>query len=397
MTPQEHSLTAMTQIGVCASLAHDPPTIPDDQILIPLSLGLWSTGRVSEAVTGFRLLDRSGALPLKGILAWGWWLLSEAELDKAEDLFSRARKIDPEEDEASLGMAFLRFYQEDYSAATALFSSLAVRDKFSSPKVMAPATKALAEGRRPGSIQVAPLLGLPPGLAQVYQKRQLEGKEAAIQFAQSQIPLGPRENLLPVQRLIFEWQLEDLKADALQLRSDLEGLLKNHPEEGRLWQFLGIVLRRLDLRAESRDAFEKSTSRAPLDAGTWAGYGASLMEAQEMEQASHYYETAVFLNPDDVQYQKELATCYAVLEQWKKASERFTEVAKRGGSSFDLYFNRALCLLKLGDLGLAMEDLRAALEIEPTHRRADEARELLQVGGSAGVTSTDDRFRFGDL
>jgi len=44
-----------------------------------------------------------------------------------------------------------------------------------------------------------------------------------------------------------------------------------------------------------------------------------------------------------------------------------------------------------------MEDLRAALEIEPTHHRAAEAREILQLERSAGVAATDDRFRFGDL
>jgi tetratricopeptide (TPR) repeat protein len=397
MTPPQHSEEAIYQIAVFASLAHEPPNIPDERILMPLSLTLWNRGRVSEAVTGFRLLDRSGALPMKGILARGWWLLYEAELGEAEELFSRALKTEPDNDEASLGMAFLRFYQEDYSSAAGLFFSLAAREKFSSPKTMAPAAKALAEGRRPKAIQSAPLLGLPPGLAHLYQKRQLDGKDAAIQLAQSQIPSAPRENLLPIQRLVLEWQLEDPNADAAQLRAELEALLKDYPDEGRLWQFLGIVLRRLELRAESRDAFQHAASSAPLDAGAWAGYGASLMEARELEQAYHYYETAVFLDPDAVQYLTELATCYGGLEQWRKAEEKFTEAAKRGASGFDLYFNRAACRLKLGDFGLAMEDLRAALEIEPTHHRAAEAREILQLERSAGVAATDDRFRFGDL
>ena len=235
-TPADDA-SELYQIAVFASLAHDPPNIPDERILIPLSLNLWLKGRVSEAVTGFRLLDRSGALPTAGVLAWGWWLLYEAELDKAEELFSRALQMEPDNDEASLGMAFLRFYQEDHSAASRLFSSLAVRGKFSSPKTMAPATQALAEGRRPDEIQPAPLLGLPPGLAHVYQKRQLEGKDAAIRFAQSQVRLAHGESALPVRRLILEWRFEDRKADPPQLRAELETLLKEYPDEGRLWQY----------------------------------------------------------------------------------------------------------------------------------------------------------------
>lgn len=394
-TPADDA-SELYQIAVFASLAHDPPNIPDERILIPLSLNLWLKGRVSEAVTGFRLLDRSGALPTAGVLAWGWWLLYEAELDKAEELFSRALQMEPDNDEASLGMAFLRFYQEDHSAASRLFSSLAVRGKFSSPKTMAPATQALAEGRRPDEIQPAPLLGLPPGLAHVYQKRQLEGKDAAIRFAQSQVRLAHGESALPVRRLILEWRFEDRKADPPQLRAELETLLKEYPDEGRLWQFLGMALRRMELQAESREAFHNATSAAPLDAGTWAGYGASLMEAQELEQARHYYETAVFLNPEKLEYQTELATCYAGLKQWQKAEERFSEAAKRGATGFDLHFNRAVCRMGLGEIGPAMEDLRAALEIDPTHRRAAEAREILELERKA-MASKDDRFRFGEL
>jgi tetratricopeptide (TPR) repeat protein len=399
VTPQEDSEAAfhrVAMIGIFASLAHEPPAIPDERILIAVSLVLWSMGRVSEAVTGFRLLDRSGALPIPGILAWGWWLLYSAELDKAEDLFSRAQRMEPDNDEATLGMAYLRLYQENYAASAGLFSSLAARGKFNSPKVMAPAAQALAEGRRPKELQPAPLLGLPPGLAHLYQRRQLAGKIPAIQLAQSQIPSSPPENLLPLRRLILEWQFEDMDSDPRQLRSELEGLVKEYPDEGRLWQFLGMALRRLGLLDESRDAFGHAAETAPLDAGTWAGWAASLVETKNLELAYHCYETAVFLDPGNAQYLTELATCYAALERWQQADETFSEAASQGASSFDLFFNRALCRLKLGLFEPAMEDLRGALEIAPAHPRAAEARELLQTGRSAGVAS-DSRFRFGKL
>ena len=152
----------------------------------------------------------------------------------------------------------------------------------------------------------------------------------------------------------------------------------------------------MDRRSESLDAFKNATTLTPLEAGVWAGYGASLMEAQDVEQACHFYETAVFLDPDNAQYLTELATAYAAVQRWKDAEGKFTGAVRFGASGFNLYFSRGLCRLKLYDFVSAADDLRVALEFEPTHRRADEARELLRTIRSTGV-NTDDRFRFGDL
>jgi tetratricopeptide (TPR) repeat protein len=382
------------QTSAFDSLCRRPPQLPDEQILAALSLALWNLGRVSEASTAFRLLDQSGTLPFAAQLAWGWWLLHEGELDKVEVLFTQALESEPNNDQARLGMAYLRFYQKDFRAAASLFLDLSDRGQFSSPRVMARSALDLAEGRRPTKIEVAPIMGLPPGLAHVLNTRLIQGKNAAIEYVQSMLPLAPEENLLPIQRLVLEWELEEPGPDlAARMRPELEALLQEHPNEGKLWQFYGVVLRRLNLRRESLDAFHHATKCAPLEPGTWAGVGASLMETGELEKSIAYYETAVLLEPAQGQYLAELATCLAGLKKWESAIAKFTDAFKLGVATFDLHFNRGLCRLELGYLSLAMEDLRAALEIDPAHRRAAHARELLQFDHAG----EEDRFRFGEL
>jgi len=255
------------------------------------------------------------------------------------------------------------------------------RTQLVSPQLMASAAEDLAEGRRPEQIEIAPIPGLPPGLAQLLQKRTIDGVKAAIEYGQRVISSGLATSPLPIQRTMLEWRVKNINEEPIEpLCSELQALLEQHPLEGRLWQFYGIVLGRQGLSTDSVNAFYRATAYSPLEAGTYAGVGASLMESQEYEYALPYYGIALSLQPDNGFYHYEMALSHAGLRRWQQAIEKFTDALNVGVVMFEVYFNRGLCYFYDGDNVKGTQDFRKALETDPSDYRCAQVREILDRG-----------------
>jgi tetratricopeptide (TPR) repeat protein len=376
---------------VLPALQTQPPQIPDERVLRPLAGHLWGNGRISEALTCLRLLKMRAPLDVPCGVMQGYWQLYEGQSALARDSFAAALEREPANQGARLGQAFALFYLEDYAAAARLFRELADQAApLPSAAVMARASEALVVGRKPDMVNIAPLPGLPRGMAETMQIRILEGVAAAIARAQSLIEKGLGDSL-PLQRLILEWHLELGRDRAAAALSD--DLTKAYPEDGPLSFFRGIALRRAGRKDESHDAFVTAAYLlAPLEARAWGATAAGQVERNELDHAASNYRVALFLDESDRHFWGDFGQIELVQGRHQSAHHAFSKAIDLGARTFINFFFRGLCSLYLQHDLESVKDWARAMQVDPRHPKVPD---ILDMVARRAAPQSDQRFVFG--
>jgi len=374
------------------SLLKQPPDIPDESQLMVLARYNWEVGRIHECLSCVRLMELRDTVTFHELQFRGYWELYKGDAMSALKTFSAALEQDKHDFATRLGYAYALFYLKDYRSAETIFQRLCDDGApLHSPPVMAAASRAMAAGQRPSEIQMAPIPGLPPGLADLLQNKLLNGPEDTIIQAQTSLSRTPPQERLPIGRLLVEIYLEEgQNKQALYLINEL---MRAHENDGPLHFFKGIALRRLGQLQESQHSFSKAVELAPLDARPWGALAAGWVELQEYQKSIDTFGVAVFLDDENPNFWGDLGMAESVLEYYEKAMRSFSKSIELGLNNFSNYFNRGICALNLENFEAAIRDLRLAITAEPDHPRANEAKSLIE---NLGGGTPDNRFVFGN-
>src|SRR5580700_8246811 len=378
---------------VLPALTTVPPQIPDERVLGPLAHHLWGNGRISEALTCLRLLEMRAPLDVPCVMMRGYWQLYEGQSALARDSFTAALQHEPANPGARLGYGFALFYLNEFETAARVFQELSNEEvPFQSAPVMAKTSKAMAEGRKPDRINIAPVPGLPPGMSEAMQIRIINGAAAAITHALAWVKTHPN-NSLPLQRFILERHLELGRDQAAAELSDQ--LVITYPDDGALFYLRGIALRRVGRKDESHDAFFTAACRlAPLEAGAWGGLAAGQVERNELDHAVSNYRVAIFLDNSNQNYWGDLGQIELVQGRNQSAHDAFSKAIEAGARTFMNFFHRGLCSLTLGRDLESVKDWARAIRAEPQHPKISE---ILYMVAHRAAPDSDLRFCFGDI
>lgn len=380
-------------VDLSAALRKKPPEIPDERLLKGLAGIYWSLGRISESLACLRLIERREELCAPESRIKGYWQLYLGDSEGARKSFERAMSDEPTDPATRLGYAFALFYIGDYEAAARAFQTLADEGApLNSPPVMAKASSIMAACGRPEGVMMAPLPGLPEGVADVLQLRLLHGLPHAIDGARERLQTIAPEERLPLQRLLADLYLDsDQTNQSLKLLSELLGA---DAADGATLYLLGIALRRAGGLEESRDAFLNSITLAPLEARAWAGFAACCLELGETEKCVDYYRVAIFLDDANPMFWSDLGAAEGHLKHYEQCREALDRAIRLGHRNFANYFNRGVSSLCLGEADAALADLQSAIAFEPDHPRVAEAESLMK---ELGYKPPDDPFVFGEI
>jgi tetratricopeptide (TPR) repeat protein len=379
------------QTDLVECLRKEPPEIPDERALLLLAHFYWATGRVTESLTCLKLIEQRDELSPAELQLRGYWQLYVGDSRGALQTFKAAIGRNSSDPATRLGYGFALFYVGDYKAAAAAFDELSKGGQFHSPPVMAAASKALANGERPAVIQMAPIPGLPPGVADVLQVKLIHGVAPAINEALARLPMIAPEKRLPLQRVLAELYLDSREEQtALVL---LDDALETHPQDGLLLLFKGVALHRTGERERSHESFRQAVAVAPLEPRTWGGFAAGCFEVNEFDEAVKAYRIAIFLDDHNANFWGDLGMIESQREQYDKARRAITKSIDLGLVNFSNYFNRGFCCVHLGETEAALKDWLLAITIEPDHPRVNEVRALLN---EFSARLSDRRFVFDD-
>lgn len=378
--------------NVRTSLLKDPPQVPDESVLRLVAHDYWDDGRISECIAAVGLLEQRQAVTFRELHFRGYWELYLGDSEAARETFQRALKQNRRDHASRLGLAYSMFYLQDFKSAASLFQELADENTpLHSPPIMAAASKAMAAGRQPLEIQMAPLSGLPPDVGDIMQMRLLYGVSAAINEARKRVLQRPRGLRLPLQRLLAELYLDaNQNQQALDLIDEAAAM---YGPDGQLMLVKGMALRRLERREESRAAFALAVESAPLEPRAWGALAAGYLESKQLTEAIRNYRIAIFLDDTNANFWGDLGIAESELKNYAAAEVAISKSIDLGLINFANYFNRGFCRIHLGDLEGANRDLQSAIWAEPNNPRIEDALDLVaRLGGGP----PDTRFVFGE-
>lgn len=380
-------------IDLSAALQKKPPEIPDERLLKGLAGIYWGLGRISESLACLRLIEQREELGASESRIKGYWQLYIGDSEGARKSFERAMSDEPDDPATRLGYAYALFYLSDYEAAAKVFQALADEGApLNSPPVMAKTSSIMAAGGRPDEVMMAPLPGLPVGVADVLQLRLLHGLPHAIDGARERLQAIAPDERLPLQRLLAELYLDSEQTElAFKL---IEELFKSEAVDGPTVHLLGIVTRRAGGLEESRDAFSNAIRLAPLEARAWAGYAACCVELGETEKGVDYFRVAIFLDDANPIFWSDLGAAEGQLKHYEQSRDALDHAIRLGHRNFANYFNRGVSSLCLGEANAALADLQSAIAFEPDHPRVAEVESLMR---ELGYQPPDDPFVFGEI
>ena len=91
------------------------------------------------------------------------------------------------------------------------------------------------------------------------------------------------------------------------------------------------------------------------------------------------------MDPNYSEYYNELGNILQELEQHQLAVELYTEAIKRSAPYPEVFFNKAVCHLRLGELEAALADFDTSLDLNPNQPQAHALR--ADILGEQGSTS----------
>ncbi|MCP4503079.1 MAG: tetratricopeptide repeat protein [Deltaproteobacteria bacterium] len=90
-----------------------------------------------------------------------------------------------------------------------------------------------------------------------------------------------------------------------------------------------------------------------------------LFEQGKYDDAKSIVEALVIANPYDATFHNLLASIYAKKEMWEEAFEEYSITIELDKENIGAYVNRAEILLQHGEMELALDDLTAAVQLDP--------------------------------
>jgi tetratricopeptide (TPR) repeat protein len=133
-------------------------------------------------------------------------------------------------------------------------------------------------------------------------------------------------------------------------------VLAQEPAHSDAWSGLGDALRGLGEFAEARRCHERATELAPRSADTHYGLGLTLRDEGELSRAVECFLKAACLRPDFVDAHVNLANTYEDLACFPHAQAGFERALRLKRDAPLVQFNRALALLRQGDLERGWRD-----------------------------------------
>jgi tetratricopeptide (TPR) repeat protein len=103
-----------------------------------------------------------------------------------------------------------------------------------------------------------------------------------------------------------------------------------------------------------------------------------------LDEGREHYWQAIGMDPNYSEYYNELGNILQEQEQYQGAVELYAAAIKRSAPYPEVFFNKAVCHLRLGDLDAALADFETSLDLNPDQRQAHALRaDILREQGSA--------------
>lgn len=173
-------------------------------------------------------------------------------------------------------------------------------------------------------------------------------------------------------------------------------VIETNSKDWQSWFFLGEAYSKVDLNNEAKECFQKVLFLKKDSAETYFNLGELFFREGFYSQAIENYRKSLELNPEEIENYLRLSECYkqsgeiknaiVYLEKviaiapkkeyyhllgwlyfrdrlYNLASETFTQALKLEPESYEIYLERAIIDLKLGNLEQALEETKRALRI----------------------------------
>ena len=126
----------------------------------------------------------------------------------------------------------------------------------------------------------------------------------------------------------------------------------------------GISLYKKGSYPQAIDTLSKVIELAPDHLDAFRIRGSSFMKQNKFKMAIKDFEKAVGLAPDQNGVYSDLGTAWYYEKNYEKALDNYDREIEKGHQNHLVFFNRALCLEKLGKIDRALEDINTSLAIK---------------------------------
>ncbi len=146
--------------------------------------------------------------------------------------------------------------------------------------------------------------------------------------------------------------------------------LQLYPDHGESHNNLAKIYMERGEVQKAVDHYQRAADSIPTYAPIQMSLAIALEKAGDLPSAIEHYEQALRLNPQFVEARQYLAAAHITAAMASasvgQATEHFVRAVQLRPDDLSLRYNLALSLANLGQPGLAVEHLRAALQIDPT-------------------------------
>ncbi len=142
---------------------------------------------------------------------------------------------------------------------------------------------------------------------------------------------------------------------------------------------LANTLREIGRNEESIKHYTLALESIPVKAGAHHGLGRSLADLGRFQEAIVHYNKALVEKPSLHRARYDLAVALVELKKYDEAITQIQALIRTHPKDADLYCNLAIIYQYKGDLTMAIQALKKALDIDPSHRRALNALEGMEI------------------
>ena len=121
------------------------------------------------------------------------------------------------------------------------------------------------------------------------------------------------------------------------------------------------------------------------EAYAFAELAYTLFEQGKYDEAQTIFEGLVISNPYDAYFHSMLGAIYARKDMQEEAAEEYSIAVELDPENISAYVNRAEILLQHGEFELAMDDLQAAIKLDPKGEDPSGLRARALAGATAAI------------